>query len=318
MYQFHKRFRWAWSILVMFTLAFAMGGCDGKDGAPGQDGLDGLDGGEGPPGPPGPEGPPGPGASVTPLESCGVCHDQGSFADATEYHALPPIEAVSNFDFGTNNGDLVVTFALADGGLPLTSYDEVMRAYVNNGGTVTDYRDFATMANNGDGNYTITIAGAAAEAAVDNRWLFRIRDSVAEAETDREFRTYFYADFPNNPFAEAPPLAVGGDECAACHGPEGIRVHGSHFIASDGGEPCLTCHGATDGRFGEVASLGQVTHEYHSGLRDEITYPTYMTNCSVCHSADAGFLAAANTMPVSQGCFTCHGDMNSWAEYFTP
>jgi OmcA/MtrC family decaheme c-type cytochrome len=192
-----------------------------------------------------------------------------------------------------------------------------MRAYVNNGGTVTDYRDVATMANNGGGNYTITLAGAAAEADINNRWLFRIRDSVAEAATEKEFRTYFYADFPDNPFAGDPPLVVGGDACAACHGPEGIRVHGSHFIASDGAEPCLTCHGATDGRFGEVASLWQVAHEYHSGLRDPITYPTYMNNCSVCHSEDAE-LAVANSMPVTPNCFNCHGTMASWTTWFQP
>ncbi len=51
-----------------------------------------------------------------------------------------------------------------------------------------------------------------------------------------------------------------------------------------------------------------------------VTYPTYMTNCSVCHSDDnivpaAGVsaLAAANAMPVTgEGCFTCHGSMASW------
>jgi OmcA/MtrC family decaheme c-type cytochrome len=216
-----------------------------------------------------------------------------------------------------NGVDLEVSFDLTDDGVALTSYDEVMRAYVNNGGTVTDYRDAASMANNGGGNYTITLAGAAAEAAVDNRWLFRIRDSVAEAATGKELRTYFHVDFPNNPFAGDPPLAVGGDACAACHGPEGIRVHGSHFIASDGGEPCLTCHGATDGRFGEVASLGLVAHEYHSGLRDEITYPTYMTNCSVCHSEEAQ-LTAVNAMPVSAvGCLSCHGSMDNDSWDFT-
>ena len=38
MNQFHKLFRWAWSILVVCTLAFAMGGCEGDDGAQGPTG----------------------------------------------------------------------------------------------------------------------------------------------------------------------------------------------------------------------------------------------------------------------------------------
>ena len=47
------------------------------------------------------------------------------------------------------------------------------------------------------------------------------------------------------------------------------------------------------------------------------TYPTYMSNCSVCHSADTivpatggSALAAANAMPyTARGCFSCHGSV---------
>ena len=43
------------------------------------------------------------------------------------------------------------------------------------------------------------------------------------------------------------------------------------------------------------------------------TYPTYMTNCSVCHTASSGALAKANAMPVTgAGCLSCHGSMESW------
>ena len=96
--------RWAWSILVVSAMAFALGGCDGKDGRDGLDGQDGTDGA------PGPEGPPGPGASTTPLESCAVCHDDGSFASAPEAHMLPQIEMVSGVTFAVNGADLDVTF----------------------------------------------------------------------------------------------------------------------------------------------------------------------------------------------------------------
>jgi OmcA/MtrC family decaheme c-type cytochrome len=44
----------------------------------------------------------------------------------------------------------------------------------------------------------------------------------------------------------------------------------------------------------------------------EVTYPTYMTNCSVCHDSTTT-LAAANTMTVTgENCFSCHGSMESW------
>ncbi|MDH3614416.1 MAG: hypothetical protein OES10_14200 [Gammaproteobacteria bacterium] len=46
MNRFDRLLRWAWSILVVCTLAFALGGCegdDGRDGAAGTDGTDGQD-----------------------------------------------------------------------------------------------------------------------------------------------------------------------------------------------------------------------------------------------------------------------------------
>ncbi len=93
---------------------------------------------------------------------------------------------------------------------------------------------------------------------------------------------------------------------------------------ADGGEPCLVCHGQTVYWSGnEVPRLVEVAHGYHSGVETweddlaeiNVTYPTYMNNCSVCHSPGAE-LTAANSMPFSAGCFTCHGSMDSWATYF--
>ncbi len=344
MMSFNQIMRWSWAFLVAVTLSLGLAGCEGDDGAPGAAGAAGAAGADGADGDDGvacwdlngngvgdldTEDLNNDGvvdvadcsaaaAKVVPLESCGVCHSDGSFAAATDFHTLPPIEMVSNIAFAVVGLDLEVDFDLADdAGAPLMTYDEVMRAYVNNEGAVTDYRDAATMAHNGGGNYTITIAGAADEALVDSRWVFRIRDSVAEAATDSSrYRTYFYADYPNNPFAADDPLVVSGDACQACHGPEGIRVHGSNFIASDGGEPCLVCHNAVF--FGELRpTLAQVVHGYHSGIAAwedppeeiEITYPTEMNKCNVCHAEEAQ-LAAANAAEVSGAfCFTCHGSM---------
>ena len=54
---------------------------------------------------------------MIPLESCGVCHDDGSFASAPAYHALPPIEMFSDVGFAAVGDDLVVSFDLTvDGG----------------------------------------------------------------------------------------------------------------------------------------------------------------------------------------------------------
>jgi OmcA/MtrC family decaheme c-type cytochrome len=44
----------------------------------------------------------------------------------------------------------------------------------------------------------------------------------------------------------------------------------------------------------------------------EVSYPTYMSNCSVCHDSAAA-LTAANSMEVTgPNCFSCHQSMDSW------
>jgi OmcA/MtrC family decaheme c-type cytochrome len=334
MRQFNVLFRWGWTFLVVVTLSLA--GCDGDNGAAGAAGaagtagLPGDDGvacwdlngnGVGDPG----EDINGDGlfdaadcagttASATPLESCGVCHDDGSSFSASAAHALPPIESVSNVAFAVNVADLDVTFDLAADGVLATNYDSMQRGYRTDGTTRTDICGAAsrsdpcdpalvTLTNNGGGNYTIKVLGGAAEALNDNRYLFRVG-----AGDDRETRVYFYGDFPATPI-EIEPLVVSAEACNACHGPERLSgIHGGYYAAADGGETCVTCHGVDT-----VPSLGAVAHGLHSSILEdngepiEITYPTYMNNCSVCHS-EAAQLAAANTMPVAaDACFSCHG-----------
>ena len=318
MNRIHTITRWAWSFLVVFTLAFAMSGCEGDDGAAGPAGPAGPAGAGGPPGP---EGPPGADAAVTPIESCAVCHDSGSYASAAEAHALPQIEAVSGVTFAVNGGDLDVTFDLTVDGAPGTGYDTVERGYRSDGATNADLCNAPSfgdpcdagslfLTENGGGNYTLTVVGGAAEAVNDNRYLFRVA-----AGGERETRVYFHGDTPTSPF-ETP--VVSSAACTNCHGPEGIDVHGGYYPAESSAEPCLVCHGVTAFWGADVPSLAEVTHGYHNGIWEEdgevvdVTYPTYMLNCSVCHSEPAE-LAAANAMPVTgEGCFTCHGSFDGF------
>ena len=112
---------------------------------------------------------------MTPLESCGVCHSDGSANSATAAHALPPIEAVSNVTFAVNVADLDVTFDLAADGVPAMNYDSMQRGYRTDGTVRTNICGNAsfsdpcdpallTLTNNGGGNYTIKVLGGAAEA----------------------------------------------------------------------------------------------------------------------------------------------------------
>ncbi len=304
MNQIHKLFRWAWSILVVCTLAFAMGGCEGDDGAQGPTGPQGPVGATGPAGADGADGA---GAATLPLESCGVCHSEGSFASAPAAHALDPIEFVSSVSIVAVGDDLLVTFDLERDGMLTAGYDTIQRGYRTDGTTrTTIVGDLSALTDNGDGSYSFTIPDGNLVAG-DNRYMFRVA-----AGDDRETRVYFYQDFPASPFA-AP--AVSAQACTNCHGPEGIGVHGGYFMAEDGGEPCLVCHGV-----GTVPSLAAVTHGLHSGIwvEDgeliEVTYPTYMTNCSVCHDEPAQLAAANGMLVTGPNCLSCHGSMDnaSW------
>ena len=302
--------RSAWSMLVVSALAFAVGGCSGDDGRDGADGADGSAGPAGPTGPAGPAGPTGPGATITPLESCGVCHDDGSFASAPDYHELAPIEMHSNVAFAVNGNDLVVSFDLMVDGAPGVGYDALERGYRQNGtDSAIILDDFSALTDNGDGSYSFTITDGNLVAG-NNRYLFRVSKGG-----ERETRVYVWGDFPAPAFATP---VVGAEACGACHGPEGINIHGGYYSAADVAEPCLVCHGGPAPWSGQpVASLAEVAHGLHNGIwvEDgevvEITYPTYMTNCSVCHSEPVE-LAAANSLPFSEGCFSCHGEMANW------
>ena len=224
---------------------------------------------------------------------------------------------MSNVDIALVAGtdDLLVTFDLARDGTPTAGYNAVERGYRTDGTTQTSFvADLTGLTDLGGGSYSITVPdGNLVEG--NNRYLFRVA-----IDGDRDSRVYFYGDYPASPFEG--PAAVSAQACTNCHGPEGIDVHGGYFAADDGAEPCLVCHGVFGFGF-DIPSLGEAAHKYHNGIWEddgefvEVTFPTYMTNCSVCHSEPAE-LTAANSMPVSAGCFTCHGTMASWTEYFQP
>ena len=143
------------------------------------------------------------------------------------------------------------------------------------------------------------------------------------------------------------PLAglASNEGCVGCHGASGEvgrfdpMNRGGHYSAPMSAEACVVCHRpdnpATpdDDEEPSYMRLVRVVHGIHNSHnfpdgefvtdRDnvyDVSYPTYMTNCSVCHSDEPivpatgeSALAAANAMPVSgEGCFTCHGSMASF------
>ena len=102
------------------------------------------------------------------------------------------------------------------------------------------------------------------------------------------------------------PLAglASTESCIGCHGPSGeVRRFTAGTIPLMSADACVVCHRtdnpATPDDEPSYMRLARVVHGIHNShnfpdgeVRNDrdntynITYPTYMTNCSVCHSDD--------------------------------
>ena len=379
MMSFNQIMRWGWAFLVAVTLSLGLAGCEGDDGAPGADGMDGTDGATGPAGADGTDGTDGlacwdlngngvgdlpdedinndgvvdvddcsaSAAKVTPLESCAVCHDDGSVADATAAHELFDVGAFSEFAVAPDGADLVVSFRATADGADATAAT-FRRAYVSTEGTVrtsltgeieADLDNLFT--NNGDGTYSLRIVdGVARFGGTNSRYLVVLLTGANALEIAA------VGDYP----APIPLAGLASTEaCQGCHGPSGEGTgedgrfnplnRGGHYSAPMSADQCVVCHRPDDPATPDedeepnYMRLVRVVHGIHNshnfpdgefitdrGNAYNITYPTYMNNCSVCHSDDTilpatgeSALAAANAMPVTaEGCFTCHGSIASF------
>jgi len=348
-----------WTMAATIALAAFLGltGCegdDGKDGAPGEDGI-GQDGiscwdlnGNGVADPEEDinndgvvdafdcQGQAGAGAAVTPLESCAVCHSEGSINSAPAAHELFDVGSFADFAVAPDGADLVASFSAEVDGAPVTDAT-FYRAYVGDGLTRTTLTgeietDPTLFVNNGDGTYSVRIVdGVARFGAEPGRYLVILRAGVNQLEIAA------VGDYPTA--IERAGLASNA-ACIGCHGESGEvgrfapDNRGGHYSAPMSADACVVCH-RTGAEEPSYMSLTRVAHSIHNSHnfpagefvsdRDtvyNVTYPTYMANCSVCHSDDsfppaangASALAAANAMPVAGDatCFTCHGGMDGF------
>jgi OmcA/MtrC family decaheme c-type cytochrome len=170
-----KRFdgflRLAQSVLVVCTLAFALGACSGDDG---QDGAAGPAGPPGADGLPGPQGPPGPGADAIDMakaESCGTCHgDVGEVIHQSEYDKyvdLGTLDLTFTNVSSAGAGPYVVTltYTITENGLPfddaagLPSMEQVRFEAVSYDSATGEYLTECRLNENhvalGGGQYTV-------------------------------------------------------------------------------------------------------------------------------------------------------------------
>jgi OmcA/MtrC family decaheme c-type cytochrome len=269
-----------------------------------------------------------------PLESCAVCHGENSLAAVDAAHEVSDLGAFANFAVTRDNADLVVSFRVTVDGSAATAAT-FYRAYRFNGTVRTDLGPAITgdlanrFVNNGNGNYSVRIVdGYTNYGTENNRYLIILRTGTNQLEIAA------VGDYP-----AAIPLArlASNQACIDCHGASGevgrfapTRA-GGHYSAPMSVDACVVCHIKNPApSYGSAAEIVHGIHNAH-GFPDgefvsrrgnvyETTYPTYMTNCSVCHKPDSivpatggSALAAANAMPVTgPGCFSCHGSMESW------
>ena len=327
-------------------------GDDGDDGAPGaagksayeiavdngftgteQEWLDSLQGGQAV-------------FTSTPREACNVCHGNTGLAQVETVHDF----GVGNLEV-TNlvvtpspdpvtGPDLVATFNVRFNGNDLPGLAgnafSINRQYRLDGPTMnrvtlagsTITSTFINLPGTDDDrtDYTLTIPSA---ATVDNsRFMFRLyRAATPTLANDRVIVTF---DYPASPVVDV----LGDVACAQCHGSLGQGFHYGYPVG--GGKACVVCHDAANQTYPRYYPMIHGIHNSHNMPTGEfqlfsfdpdpatpgqepvlidtysIGFPSYMQNCSICHSTQAA-LDVINAEPVEYNfCMTCH---QSWAGF---
>lgn len=336
-----KWFRLLAACLLAGSLALAgCSGDDGDDGAPGlsayqiavnngftgteQEWLDSLQGGQAV-------------FTTTPREACNVCHGDTGLAQVETVHdfGVGNLE-VLNVAPTVNGPDLLVTFNVRFNGNDRPGYTSVRRQYRLDD-TLTRNTLAGTLLasvsaedpNNEDldiTTYTLTIPGAA--TVTNSRFLFQLEDLATPDSADRRAVVTF--DFPASPVVDV----LGDVSCANCHGSLGNGFH--YGTPVGGGKACVVCHDAVNTTYPRYYPMIHGIHNSHNmptgefqlfsfdpdpatpGQEPEliatysIGFPSYMQNCSLCHSTPEA-LAVTNAEPVTfDFCMTCHQNFNGF------
>jgi len=229
---------------------------------------------------------------------------------------LANIAAVSNVAFAISGADLVVTYNLKVDGVNRDDYTIVQRDYRHTAGLRYDLGAITAATSTGNGNYSITIPGGQGAAGLDSRYFFRVANAAGA-------RAVVVEDYPAAPFTDQ----VTNQACNNCHGETGIfQIHGGGYAVPAGMEQCTVCHKSPNAGSFEDPWFGIIhgvhnSHNMPSGHYEydathifSVTYPTYMNNCSVCHT-EPSMLAAANAMTVTKDtCFSCHESLDGFGD----
>lgn len=345
MNRFDGILRWAWSVLIVFTLAFALGGCDGDDGKDGLDGADGADGMDGADGAPAPIPDPVEAAiEMAQAESCATCHggigdehqavyDQYSDAstlalDITNVDvqdgAVAGFDVTLDFSVSLNNAPYIDPagngLSLDSTGFYFAEYDAGSGQWLNSAGGFNFGLSNSNISSNGDGTYTLeqnvsvdprTFASGALMGRIANGKL-----DIEERQAGK--RITMYADNASdfwefgNINAYTSPANVEG--CENCHGAPYFK-HGN-YPGMVAGTPdftvCKACHNnSSAGGHPEWQFMVDQPEAWASGTaytaEQEALYAYDRTLVNDVHMSHAMEFPYPQSMA---NCNTCHGDVD--------
>jgi len=278
MNRFDGFLRWAWSILIVCALAFALSGCEGDDGKDGVDGTDGVDGVDGAPAPV-------PDAITVAIESaqvesCATCHGGAGDQHQGEYDKYRDpstlgltFDDLTVTDIGGGDFSLELDFSITKDGAPYTGpitgfaarniyvvqYDSGTGEFANAGTPgFGNPLNVDSAVSNGDGSYTLTQTISVDPTAFGGGAIMgRIADGLLDFEDDNYDpfgtgrRVQMYADYASAswPIGDMGTFesAANVEGCELCHGAP-YRKHGNSpgMVA---GAPnftyCRGCHNNT-------------------------------------------------------------------------
>lgn len=312
-------------------------------------------------------------------ESCSVCHDSGSvnapahgtagyvlkgdlldeLGDPTgvtvkelvEYENAWSITVTNIVDNGGGSLDIEFDFTSTDSTTLDIATDLYSRTYVSPYDSVEDIftrtQVAGTLADDGDGTYTLTTAAdvdvaAAITANTPLLVYFGINDADGENFADHINRgalvngaatavifdsTGALADFDST---ENPRNYVSDESCSQCHGTDEFNYHHNNVVRANMAS-CAGCHTIDD----DVAHISKISSRVHGihnsagyladgadeyGYEEDgdgnplfnIGFPNDMSDCQVCHTSAAQLAnATAQEKFTLETCVSCHG---SWDE----
>ncbi|MFA5517115.1 MAG: hypothetical protein WDA20_12585 [Desulfuromonadales bacterium] len=238
--------------------------------------------------------------------SCAQCH--GSAFDGAALgaaHAITGVVEVGGVQIAESGADLVMTYNLKVDGANAAGFTTVNRDYRFDGVDRLDLGEVTAATDLGGGNYSVILPGAATNG--NSRYLLRVQNAAGT-------RALVMADYPAAPVAD---LATD-QACVDCHG---NQTSGFHYSYPVGVAQCVVCHDAANTTYPRLPELIHGIHNSHNMPSGQyvldaentfsVTYPTYMTDCSVCHRDSQ--LTAVNDRPLSYDyCMSCHAN---WLGY---